>query len=888
MGQGPKPTEMVAARKLPAALEAIATVTPALTRLEPQSVSGDPAPGAEAVVADPLWMLGRQWQIGELLGRDAGSPVSVTVSRRALPITAWAPLGDGGDEGSPDWRPWPEGALLDELVEHTPHEPSERGLRWRAESGAQLAEMLREGGHGDAAEALLEAHPLEDAGEGAGEAPDPAAQRLLLALAGAAPDGGAARAALEAGDPPWLAAASDAKGARAVAAEWLRWAAGPEEAGGAWTTTRLEHRFLLRFGHGKDAAVLRATAFGHGSARWGDFEWVEDAAVSLDGDGDLPATETVTDTMLATPLRFPGMPADRYWQLEDGSVDVAALEAQPHDLARLCLAEFALGGDDWLVVPVDGRRGAVNQVESVSVTTTFGERLEVGEAAHERREAGFRMYEVTSASGASLEGIVLPPVAQTPLLGEPVEEVAFLRDETANMAWAVERVVPGRSGDPRQRSAEPQPQPPEPGPDHDPEDLLYELLTPTPRHWIPLVPVRRAPATIALRKGALLEGRRARPAARPAARADAARLPGRGDPPRGRHRPRRAGARPARRRRLRPLDRPPGGGGARRGKQRPRLRRDPRDARPGPGRLTPAATRVRRACFSGRGQTRGGVVAVRPSHDPKGTVRQIRQRLTYANVAATLALFLAVGGATAIAASRLPRNSVGPRQLQPNAVRTGQLGRNAVRTGKIAFEAVRAGKIAKDAVVTNRLRDGAVSRAKLFNQAVGTGQLGKQAVNTSRLGNESVQTGKIGSGAITTGKLADDSVTGPKVKESTLDEVPSAAEAAKVGGYSAACPAATTAIAGLCFDAAPRASAEWLTAAKDCADEGRVLPSVGQLLAAATALGNVNAASGEWTDSFYVTSTPEERAIAVNGLGALESVKAGESLPYRCVTQLLR
>ena len=62
-------------------------------------------------------------------------------------------------------------------------------------------------------------------------------------------------------------------------------------------------------------------------------------------------------------------------------------------------------------------------------------------------------------------------------------------------------------------------------------------------------------------------------------------------------------------------------------------------------------------------------------------------------------------------------------------------------------------------------------------------------MNTSRLGNESVQTGKIGSGAISTGKIEDDAVTGPKVKESTLDQVPSAAEADKVGGHSAGCPA---------------------------------------------------------------------------------------------------
>ena len=51
----------------------------------------------------------------------------------------------------------------------------------------------------------------------------------------------------------------------------------------------------------------------------------------------------------------------------------------------------------------------------------------------------------------------------------------------------------------------------------------------------------------------------------------------------------------------------------------------------------------------------------------------LRRHLTYANVVASLALFLGLGGA-AFAATQLPRNSVG----------TGQLKREAVTAGKIA------------------------------------------------------------------------------------------------------------------------------------------------------------------------------------------------------------
>jgi hypothetical protein len=45
----------------------------------------------------------------------------------------------------------------------------------------------------------------------------------------------------------------------------------------------------------------------------------------------------------------------------------------------------------------------------------------------------------------------------------------------------------------------------------------------------------------------------------------------------------------------------------------------------------------------------------------------IRARLTYANVTATVALFIALGGSS-YAALQLPKASVGARQLKPNAV----------------------------------------------------------------------------------------------------------------------------------------------------------------------------------------------------------------------------
>ena len=111
-------------------------------------------------------------------------------------------------------------------------------------------------------------------------------------------------------------------------------------------------------------------------------------------------------------------------------------------------------------------------------------------------------------------------------------------------------------------------------------------------------------------------------------------------------------------------------------------------------------------------------------------MKQIRTRLTYANVMSSIAVFLVLGGATAFAAA---------------TIGTGDIKAGAIKTGKIAKEAVKAGK----------------------------------------LGNGAVKTEKIADAAVTTPKIADNAVTGAKVDEASLGEVPNAANAAnaaKIGG----------------------------------------------------------------------------------------------------------
>ena len=86
-------------------------------------------------------------------------------------------------------------------------------------------------------------------------------------------------------------------------------------------------------------------------------------------------------------------------------------------------------------------------------------------------------------------------------------------------------------------------------------------------------------------------------------------------------------------------------------------------------------------------------------------LRAIRSRLTYANVIATLALFLALGGGAVWAATKTSQK-IGPGRLKPNAVTAGKIKANAVTQTKIRANAVTGAKIREGAVDLSKIAAG--------------------------------------------------------------------------------------------------------------------------------------------------------------------------------------
>ena len=129
-----------------------------------------------------------------------------------------------------------------------------------------------------------------------------------------------------------------------------------------------------------------------------------------------------------------------------------------------------------------------------------------------------------------------------------------------------------------------------------------------------------------------------------------------------------------------------------------------------------------------------------------------RLKLNYSNVIATIALFIALGGA-AVAAG-VPNNSVGTKQLKKGAVTTKKLHKAAVTSAKLAPKSVVAGKLAPSAVLTGNIVDGGVTTPKLAANSVIASTIKNSVVTTNKLNNEAVTTAKLANGSVTAAKLS--------------------------------------------------------------------------------------------------------------------------------------
>lgn len=465
----------------------------AYNRLEPRPRTEDFDRSLRAEVRDALWMLTRQWQFGEFQGEDAASPATAEISTRHVSVDRMA-----FPESSP--FPYDETVPLETLVER---ESMPADLSLQVSLGRQFFKTLT--GQPELYKSeYVEKYPLQFTGADT----DTEAAQMFAALKNRLPDGYALyRSIADGTHATWLAAnASIPPTAKSMLASlasafktWFEsWShnliSQPDGAhGSAWVTPQLEYQFALatpRYPPGQ--LTLSAHQYFQGRVDWYTFD-LDHKEYPLDG--ETPGTMTERDiTFIPSPVAFKGMPRPRWWEMEENRTDFGKINTKTTGVLQLLLAEFGLVyGNDWFALPYPMEVNTLCEVRALLVKDVFGRQTFIRAAGKGvenewQRWSMFRLTQTDRAAPASW--FYLAPVVYKTLESSPIEKVNFLRDEMANMAWAVEAIIPSQVGqgmsgyEAAQRHAPPEP-PLTPGD----AKIRYLLGSTVPTNWIPFVPV---------------------------------------------------------------------------------------------------------------------------------------------------------------------------------------------------------------------------------------------------------------------------------------------------------------------------------------------------------------------------------------------------------------
>jgi hypothetical protein len=492
-------------------------------RLEGRPRTGNFLRALRAEVRDALWMVTRQWQVGEFRGEDAGSPVFAKVQVASTPFSRFQA---GGTPAVDFDRSIP----LETQVEQQPLRltiGSDRvafdlrimmGRRW-------LALIAGIGNYGSlfinkykfnppdpaqASDAAVCAHPevWQTAAAVAGRAVDGAL--LYQYLTGAA--GRHAYDGITVLDTHKVDLDTAAEKFVAWVERTIARPAGRENP--AWQPSRLEYRFACSAATPNGEKVYVADEYHQGTLDWHGLD-IDPAAASLgtaavaeDGTTIDPVA-TIARTMIPVPVSYPGMPHPRWWTIEDGRTNFGEIKPDTTDLAKLLFMEFGLVySNDWFIVPFTMPGGSVAAVQGLSVSNVFGERfwIEAAGSGADDNWQRWSMYTVNKrglATAAADPSLLLLPTVPKVQEGKPLEEVLLLRDEMANMVWGIEKTIPapdgrGRSGGTsgRETRAYFERLVAAAGSmatatllENDAK-IRYDVMSSVPEHWIPFIPVR--------------------------------------------------------------------------------------------------------------------------------------------------------------------------------------------------------------------------------------------------------------------------------------------------------------------------------------------------------------------------------------------------------------
>jgi hypothetical protein len=514
-------------------------------RLEARPRTEDFVRTLKAEVRDALWFISRQWQFGEFLAEDTGSALEMRIDMQTSKVSQYALRGNEAKVFNLD-------IPMETTVER---EPIYMDLTIRQEMGRQFERFAREilkddpGGFAQStidniisdlkAESTfqfilptpMDAHPDVYS--------NPDLLKSYVAVRnGRMLDGGAIYEIVKDGinvsgfvsSTSSVNAKSRVDSAAQKLVQWFEKVYNqPESASDtAWSPNQLEYQFQCSIPASTNAmSVLDANEYANGHLDWYSFDFetnrnnYPNSLVNQPINQDLIHRKLIT--VLPTDLQYPGMPKARWWQFEDFKVDLGDINANTNEIPKLLMTEFALiYSNDWMLVPFDVDVGSLCDIKSVVVRDVFGQYTSVkaagsGDDNDWKRWSMFNLNRKGISFGAADTRLFVPPAVVRTMESEPIESVALLRDEMANMVWGIEKIIPdgqggSMDGDQAARRLHdylmkitPE-QPPLSPPVDNGALIKYDLGTTVPENWIPFIPVRLgdlASRQIQLRRAAM-------------------------------------------------------------------------------------------------------------------------------------------------------------------------------------------------------------------------------------------------------------------------------------------------------------------------------------------------------------------------------------------------
>ncbi|HNB81451.1 MAG TPA: hypothetical protein PLP14_05085, partial [Chitinophagaceae bacterium] len=455
----------------------------------------------KAEVRDAMWMLCKQWQLGELDADDAGSPVSAKIQISSTQIdqyraaqqavqnyNAHIPLEVQAEQKKIPFNRAGQKISIDlrlQMGNYWMQLLKSKGLTYAKEYillyGFQLPENNRQ--HAD-----VYAHPE--------------VWSRLAAVSGRSMDGYSLLEKLMSGQ---LASESvtntdpDKSALDALGTYFLNWYRKQfvqplDEENNAWQSDRLEYRFDCSATAEKTEKKLKAEEYHGGHLDWYSFDLdVKSTQIAAE------ALDVYTDSFIPSHVQFDGMPDTRWWKFEDQKTSFGDIKPSTTDLSKLLLMEFGLiFANDWFIVPFRLPVGSLANINGLTVRNNFGEQFWIEATEQQGGPAGiWSMYKLKALQQDNT--LFLAPTALKVHEGDALEEVVFIRDEMANMVWGIEKLVPSLHGQGM------------PGAESDLEvknflqaivnknpvqesvpfaaPAYYQAMTEVPGHWIPFLPV---------------------------------------------------------------------------------------------------------------------------------------------------------------------------------------------------------------------------------------------------------------------------------------------------------------------------------------------------------------------------------------------------------------